>query len=80
MKVRRYEIMHVTIGLLLLSLLQPVSAASITREYDQDFAVMGDKYFLFRIKVVVDTEPNGKWRTDTYYAVNILLSLTYTKT
>jgi len=53
-------------------------ASSITREYDVDFMVVSnEKYLTFHTKMIIETEPNGEWKTNTFYQIDYIISLTY---
>jgi hypothetical protein len=54
-----------------------VNASSITREYDQDYYELGFKDFSFKVRMTIETESNGAWKTDTDYQVDYMITLTY---
>jgi len=68
------------IVVLLIPLLFPtVNAAPIVKEYAADFiyGVSRDKGFSFKVRVAIQTEPNGKWRYGAAYTQDVTISLTY---
>lgn len=59
--------------------LTTVNAASVVKEYEEDFiyGVSRDKGFSFKVRVVVQTEPNGKWRYGAGYTHDVTIAFTY---
>jgi hypothetical protein len=53
-----------------------VSATSITKEYNVDF-IVDRKYLTIHVEMVIETEPSGKWKTDTFYQIDYIITLTY---
>ena len=54
-----------------------VNAAAIIREYEEDFYDLGYKCFSFKVRIVIETEPNDKWKLNTYYQEDFIITLTY---
>jgi len=67
---------------LLLSLLLVVSIissvnATITKEYEEEMYYDSRKDFAFKVRLVVETEADGTWKTDSSYELDFILVVTY---
>jgi len=76
MKPHLFEVSTLVVIVSLCWLVSTANASSITREYDVDFFV-DQKYLTFRVKMVIETEANGAWKTNTLYQIDYLITLTY---
>jgi len=76
MKQKGFQVLFIIVVMSLSCIVSIANALSVTREYDVDF-VVDRKYLTFHVKMVIETEPSGKWKTDTFYQIDYIVTLTY---
>lgn len=75
MKTKLFGVPYLIVLVLISSI--PIANATITEEYEEDWFWTIGKYFTFKVRMVIETEPDEKWKTDTYYQVDYTITLTY---
>ena len=63
------------------SLISIANASSITKEYDADLSFeyghTSQTILTFHVEMIIETEADGKWKSDTFYQIDYIISLTY---
>jgi len=71
------RLFSVLFSLLLIASIIPSVNATIEKEYEEEMYQDGSKHFAFKVRLVIETEEDGTWKTDSSYQLDFILVVTY---